>query len=184
MPLTTTVPIVLDASAALVLFASGHIREIVRALPMPAFVVQETISEVRFLRTDDVSGRVSKKEEIDWTSVLADGTIQVVQRTDPREFADFVRFAMDVDDGEAAAAASALHRGYPLAIDDLKARRVFAAEIDLIWSLDLIHHWYELTRQSAEVIGVILGQIRRKARYQPHLTHPLIHWWQAHYPNE
>jgi predicted nucleic acid-binding protein len=184
MPLTSSVPIVLDTSAALVLFATGHIREIAGALPMPVFAVQETISEARYLRVDDSSGRVSRNEEIDWSSVLADGTIHVLQRTDPQEFSDFVRFAMDVDDGEAAAAASALQRGYRLAIDDFKARRVFVTEIDLIWSLDLVHYWCALANHPADGIGVVLGRIRRKASYQPHRAHPLVHWWQAHYPNE
>src|SRR4051812_14228182 len=99
-------PIVLDASAALVLFASERIQDIVRAQPVSVFVVQETITEVRFLRGAKSSSPSTEKEEIDWSELLTSGLISILERTDAQEFAEFVRLAQSVDDGEAAAAAA------------------------------------------------------------------------------
>jgi predicted nucleic acid-binding protein len=178
------VPIVLDASATLVLFASGHLRDVVRSLPVPVFVVQETIDECRYLRSVEAAGRLSKTEEIRWPTVLSDSTLRVLERTHAQEFADFVRFAAAVDEGEAAAAAAALHRGYSLAIDDLKARRVFATELHLIWSLDLLRHWCDSAKIDAQEISAILGDIRRKATYLPHRAHPALSWWQQYFTPE
>jgi len=176
--------LVLDASAALVLFASGRMHEILRAQSASVWVVQETVDEVRFLRGSKTSKSPSEHEQIDWSSVLSPGLMGLLERTDPQEFARFVHLAQMVDEGEAAAAAAAMHRGYDLVVDDLKARRVFAGGVPLIWSLELVHHWCTSAGIPGDEVGAILANIRQKARYQPHVAHPLLNWWQRHYASE
>ena len=49
MTLSSTSPIVLDASVSLVLFATGQIRAVIQALPVPWLTLfRETIAECRF----------------------------------------------------------------------------------------------------------------------------------------
>jgi hypothetical protein len=95
-----------------------------------------------------------------------------------------VHLAQLVDEGEAAAAAAAIHRGYDLVVDDLKARRVFAGSVPLIWSLDIIHQWCASASIPGDEVGAILASIRLRARYLPHASHPLLNWWQRYYPSE
>jgi predicted nucleic acid-binding protein len=154
---------VLDASAAIVLWATGRIREVVDALPAPVFVVRETVDEVRYLRNPAISAKSGSKEPVDWQPLLSDGLIGMLERTHPQEFAEFVRLAQLVDEGEAAAAAAALHRGFDLVIDDLKARRVLAGSVRLIWSLDILHQWCHGAKVPPGEIRTMLTNIRQRA---------------------
>jgi predicted nucleic acid-binding protein len=176
--------VVLDASAAIVLFASGQIAKIIRIWPAPVFVVRETMDEVQYLRNPATVAKSGDREPVDWQPLLTDGLVRVLERTHPQEFAEFVRLAQLVDEGEAAAAAAALHRGYDLVVDDRKARRVFADDLRLIWSLDLLHHLCSVGGVPATEISEMLLSIRRKATYLPHKTHPRFDWWCKFFPLE
>ncbi len=59
----------LDASAAIVLFASGHCREIVEAWPGSGYVVQEVVAEAGFLRDPDLT-RPDQRVPIDWAPII------------------------------------------------------------------------------------------------------------------
>lgn len=178
--MATQPPLVLDASAAIVLFASGHIRDIVRSLPSSVFVVQETIEEVRYLRNPSMSEKPAGREPVDWQSVLDDGLTSVLQRTAAEEFAAFVRLAQLVDEGEAAAAAAAMHRGYDLVIDDPKARRVLQGTTNLLWSLDILHQWCHAAKLASVEISAILADVRQ-GNVPPPRAHPQPNWWQQHF---
>ncbi len=174
------IPVVLDASAAIVLFASGHCREIADAWPGSVHVLPEVVAEVEFLRNPFATTRSELRDPIDWTPVLTSGVIDVLTRTDPAAIVDFLRFALVIDDGEAAAGAAALHRRFTLVLDDRKARRVLAPEMPLRWSLDLVHHWCTATNRPGPDVATVLQAIRQRARYQPHESHPLMAWWERH----
>ena len=151
------------------------------SLPVSVFVVRETIREVRYLRNPPTSGKSGGKEPVNWQPLQAQRHIGVLERTHPQEFAEFVRLAQLVDEGEAAAAAAAIHHGYDLVIDDRKARRIIGSSAGLIWSLDLVHDWCQETHIGSDEIGVILANIRRRATYYPHRLHPRLQWWEDHF---
>lgn len=174
---TTETPVVLDASAAIVLFATERCLEIVDAWPGAVFVAPEVVAEAAYLRHPTATDPSDARVPIDWAPILATNAITILTRTDPAEFATFVRLALLVDDGEAAAGAAAIQRGLMLVLDDRKARRMLTPEIPVLWSLDLVLHWCRTRLLPAPDVATVLERIRRRARYQPHDGHPHWAWW-------
>ena len=72
--------------------------------------------------------------------------IRVMRLESEEEERTFVDLAALMDDGEAVTGAIALHRGYAVATDDRKARRILAERprsITLVSTLDLLKLWDE-----------------------------------------
>lgn len=173
----------LDASAAIVLFASGHIKDILAAWPDKVGIVEQTLAEVLFLRDRLVPDRQSAAERISFDPLLKSGLISVLSLQSPAEYSSFLRFARSLDDGEAAAAAMAFEHGFDLVIDDRKAHTVLRDQITMRWSLEMVWHWSRVNSAQEEATTATLINIRRRASYLPHRTHPLRAWWDAHVPD-
>jgi predicted nucleic acid-binding protein len=87
-----------------------------------------------------------------------------------------VRFAADVDDGEAEALAVAKERALPLLSDDLGAARVASRyAIPLKTTLDLIYVW--ANGAPAPDVSRALRSLRARANYAPPRSHPLRAWY-------
>jgi len=173
--------LVLDASVAINLFASGQAPEVLGAWPTPVFVERRTRSEVRSLRDREAPLPREATTAIAWDDVEASGLVTTV---DLRE-ADLdllVRFSFDMDSGEAAAGAFAVANQLELAIDDRKARRVLERHITCRWSLELVRNWARSSGASDHEVGTALKAVRRYASWKPHANHPLIDWWLAYVP--
>ena len=83
-----------------------------------------------------------------------------------------------MDDGEAVTGAIALNRGYSVAIDDRKARRVLgekAPGMRLVSTLELMRRWAESV--TIEEVGRALRAMQHRARYIPGQQDPLYAWW-------
>src|SRR5947209_14313438 len=93
---------------------------------------------------------------------------------------DFVRFALELDDGEASVCALAIaHRGY-LATDDRKALRVFRREVPqalLVQTPELLYEWARLSKAADAEIRRVLIAVRRQARFYPRRDAPRSDWW-------
>lgn len=173
---------ILDASAAIVLFASGDIESILAAWPRRIGMVEETLAEVLFLRDRGAADRKGTVERISFDSLVESGTVSVFKLQSIAEYASFVRFARMLDDGEAAAAAVAIERGFELVIDERKAHSVLRGQATMCWSLELVWHWLHTTSAQEDKTRATLRNIRQKASYLPHRTHPLRDWWNTHVP--
>lgn len=92
----------------------------------------------------------------------------------------FIQFAAALFDGEAEASALAVARGYTLATDDRKARRVVTrrqSAVRLTGTLELLRDW-QLTAQALDAEAAdALRRIAERASYQPRRTDPLYDWW-------
>jgi len=87
-----------------------------------------------------------------------------------------VRFAADVDDGEAESLAIAHERGIPLLSDDVRAGRIATQlGIRLQTTLELLHNW-SAGRTALELREAACG-LRDRASYAAPRTHPLRDWF-------
>ena len=76
--------------------------------------------------------------------------------------------------------AIAINRNWAIVIDEKKARNLFnreAPNIQLIYTLELVNHWVDISDPSPEIVSAALRNIRDRAIYQPGQNHPLYTWW-------
>ena len=117
---------------------------------------------------------------MDLSSLVDDGQLLVVRLDSAGKEASFVELAATLDDGEAMTGVIALNRGYSVAIDDRKARRVLgekALEMRLVSTLELVQHWS--TAVTSEEVALVLQAMQHGAHYIPGQRDPLFDWWRA-----
>jgi predicted nucleic acid-binding protein len=110
--------------------------------------------------------------------LLRSGILQLTEREGHEEAELFVEFASSVDDGEAMSLAICVSRGYALATDDRKARRVAAdASVPLTATSEIISHWASQGSPSDEDVRRVLSDIEARGRFSPWAGYPLRDWW-------
>ena len=100
---------------------------------------------------------------------------------DEAELETFLAFASQVDNGEAATCALAIHRGLPLATDDRKARRLLlqqAPPLQLYSTLDLLKLWAERGRIDSATLAQTLVAVRDRGSFLPPRGDALRTWWE------
>ncbi|MFN0096171.1 MAG: hypothetical protein ACKVVT_15525 [Dehalococcoidia bacterium] len=94
------------------------------------------------------------------------------------EIVSMVRFARELDDGEAECGAVAQHRGILLATDDRKARRILGeAGVPLTDTPELLKLWATVSGIDGAMVSEVLVAVQRGARFRPRPEHPLYEWW-------
>ncbi len=138
--------ILLDASCLLNLYATRRLRDNALALPYRLEVAEYVRErEALYVWRRGSNGNEDTRVPVDLAPLVDEGAIQVVRPERPEEVT-FVDFAAVVDDGEAVTMALALHRGYSVANDDPKARRILAERapsVPLFSTLELLKAWAE-----------------------------------------
>lgn len=171
----------LDASCLLNLYATGRLRDIALALPYRLGVAEYVRErEALYVWRRGSTGNEDKRVPVDLASLVDEGAIQVVRPERPEEEATFVDFAAVVDDGEAFTIALALHRGYSVATDDRKARRILAERaqsVPLFSTLELLKAWAERASVSNDELRHAMLAIQSDASYIPSTRDPLYEWW-------
>lgn len=169
---------IVDACCLINLFASGKERSIFRAcaeLWVPTQVQNEAL-RIRRIDEDDPEKLVS--QDIDVGAAIAKGYIHSCSFEGQDEWNAFVGFAMQLDDGEASCLAIALSRGWTVATDDRKARRIaYENGISLISTPELIQRWVDATAASEATVAEVLKRIEHFAKFQPRRSDPLYGWW-------
>ena len=171
--------LLLDASCLLNLYATGRIMEIAASLPWQLAVVDYVLEqEALYVRTIGASVEQEETVPVDLSHLVEEGLLLVMRLEAPGEEASLVELAAVVDDGEAVTGAIALNRGYSVAIDDRKARRVLgekAPGMRLVYTLELMVRWAESV--TIEEVGRALRAMQHRARYIPGQQDPLYAWW-------
>jgi predicted nucleic acid-binding protein len=136
-----TASIVLDASTAINLNATGYAAAILRALPNRAVITDIALNE---LREDQRTGRRDGEAIAD---LVKSSLIAVAPLAEPqeRDFESLVvgRGIDTLDDGEAATIAYAAEAGAIAVIDERKANRICAArypQVHVGCTIDLLAH--------------------------------------------
>lgn len=173
--------IILDASCIISLYASSQIKAILESIrqsvAVAAFVLNKEALWVYGGPDEDVK---QAKEKIELQPFVEAGLIQIVTLDSAVEIETYVNLAIEIDDGEAVTGAIAIQRSWAVGVDDKKARSLFqreAAQIQLIYTLELVKYWADTLNPTTEEISQVLERIQKRAVYEPGSKHPLYSWW-------
>ena len=88
---------------------------------------------------------------------------------------------LDLDDGEAKSLALAFSRGFSMATDDRKARRIFLDEIGdttrLLSTAQILRMWSKKAGLTSGGLKKLLLDVSRRGRFSPHSGDPDFSWW-------
>jgi len=169
---------IIDACCLINLCACGEEADVFRACG-EFYVPDQVLGEaLRIRRVDDDDPTRLVLQEIDLGDAIAAGHIQKCQLEGQDELDAFVRFAMELDDGEASCLATARSREWTVATDDRKARRIASENgIALISTPELIQKWVNAASPDEATAVELLRRIERFARFRPRRSDPLYGWW-------
>jgi predicted nucleic acid-binding protein len=169
---------IIDACCLINLYATGtedSILQVHGGFWIPAQVKNEAL---RIRRFDEEDPTRLVPQDIDLGDAISAGLIQTCQLEGQDELDAFVRFAMELDDGEASCLAIAMSRGWTVATDDRKARRIASENgIALISTSELIQRWVDATSRSQATVAEVLKNIELFAKFRPRRSDPLHGWW-------
>ena len=171
--------LLLDASCLLNLYATSRLLEVAQALPWQLAVVDYVMEqEALYVRTVELYEGEVETVQVDLSPLIEGGLLVVVRLETAGEEAHFVELAANLDDGEAMTGVIARNRGYAVAIDDRKARRVlgeWAPGVRLVSTLELMQQWGASV--PIEDVSRALRSMRHGARYFPGPRDPQYEWW-------
>jgi len=170
--------IILDACCILNFCASGQFLAILKSLP--AEIVVTTVVQERELTTLQKLQEQENDAVLEFETAITQGLLKVVDFASEEEEESFVNYAADLDDGEAATFAIAVHRKWAVATDDDKGIKFMQnnfSHLQILSTPEIIKYWSEQERIDFSVLSKVLNTIRIKGRYIPPKNHPLRNWW-------
>jgi hypothetical protein len=175
---TSPRPQILDACVLINLLASGETEGILRAAARDSLICTVVADESIYLRPDDPK---TPLEPIDLTSLINSGLLTVCHLEGDDEAELYVDYSGALDDGEAMSLAISLSRGFVLATDERKARRLFLEAVGdqtlLVSTSELVRQWAEKEGIAAERLKAVLLEIEKRARYRPPVADDNHDWW-------
>lgn len=165
--------LLLDACVLINLCATELVKEIALANGVIFGVVSEVASESLYVDIPTNHG-------LDRMPISVNSLELAVLELDAAELETFVAFATELDDGEAATLAAALHRYLLAATDDRRALRFVrdrALEVQIVGTLDLIYRWAAHFNAERDEVARILKRVRDGAHFQPNPDDPRANWW-------
>jgi hypothetical protein len=171
----------LDACCLINFFATGHVEDILRDLPL-RFAVSELIAdrEVLTLRPGTVSSGSPEREAVSVRALETAARLEIVELESDEELTEFTRFAAELDDGEASVCALAVVHGGAVATDDRKALRVLGRTqppVPTLQTSELLFDWARQAQLSADEVRKVLQAVRDRARFHPRRSAPHFLWW-------
>lgn len=175
--------LLLDACCLRNLYATHRLRAIALASRCQFGVVEHVItSEALFIWVPIENGNREEAEPLPLQPLMGEGLIDIFRLENLQETTAFTDFSVRMDNGEAETGAIALHRGYAIATDDRKARRVLQAmapAVPLLSTLALVQEWAQSTAVSVSQIQEVLRAMETGVSYFPGRRDPLFAWWQS-----
>lgn len=173
--------ILLDACCLINLFATERIEEILTSLPY-RFATSRLVATKEVLsitRPTEAEGPL-EREIIEPRRLEDLENLSLLDLTTQEEMADFVRFAADLDDGEASICALAISYKGRVATDDGKALRLLrrtAPEVVTVQTPTLLYEWAHFCKIPEVTLGDVLRSVRDRARFYPPRNAPHFEWW-------
>jgi predicted nucleic acid-binding protein len=170
--------LVLDTSVVLNLLATGVSESVLASLGCTPYVCSAVADQTLYIRAAE-EGQPREPVSVDpWLRS------EVARRIAPESEAEqafYVRFAADLDDGEAMSLAICHSRSYSLATDDRKARRMAAAlkprPVRLVSTGQTLRNWAGAVVAPDPEVKRVLNAIERRARFIPPGDDPSYEWW-------
>jgi len=143
------------------------------------FVSEHVQQEALWIRcVDHESPQHLVPQQVDLGEAIDAGHITVCKLESQQEIDWFVHFAQQLDDGESSVLALAKSRGWIVATDDKKARRIAVEQgIKIIGTSEMIQMWAASQDMSDKQTGDVLRRIQRFGRFRPRRSDPLYEWW-------
>jgi len=183
----------LDACCLINLFGSGRAEVILRALPY-RFAVARYVAEKEVLEigsdeaepgaASEARGRIALSPVLD--GLIDQGVLPSIEVTTQEEQRELIRFAVDLDDGEARTCALALTRHALVATDDKKAIRVLRAAVGqeagsdddpCLRTSELLFEWAEREEVPEADLVQVVRSIARNATILPPRSDPHFDRW-------
>lgn len=173
--------VLLDACCLLNLFATGHVEQILETsrhrFAVARYVAQEEILEIDSPQGE--RGRTPLRPRID--ELIGKRHLELLEVASPREQRELVRFALELDDGEAHTLALAVTREARVATDDKKAIRIYceASPVGCLRTSDLLFEWAEAQEIPEPELQRIVRAVAFRASFFPPKTDPHFSRWMA-----
>lgn len=169
-------PVLVDTCTLINLEATGEPELLLAALSDSCMLCDVVSRESIFLRAEQQD---LPAQRIDLDPLFQAGILHPCQAETPEEEALYVALAAELDDGEALSLAISSVRGYGLATDDRKARRL-AGELGSVPLFSTAEILRSMNSWSDEKMRETIRRIEFRARFMPHPTMPLSDWWRTH----
>lgn len=181
--------VLLDACCLINLLATGRAEDILRALPhrwaVARYVVEEEVLEIA---EDEKQSSEPGRGRVPLRPLLAElvekGLLEELDVDSPEEEAEMVRFAADLDDGEAHTCALATVRSGRVATDDKKAIRILRSawaahgnESEPVLRSEIIFAWADTQGIGNSDLAQIVRAIARRASFFPPRSDPYFERW-------
>jgi hypothetical protein len=169
---------ILDACVLINILASGRAQEILTGCGY-RFAISAVVSkESIYLRAIDPN---APAEAVELDPLVDSKCLAVHELSGGREQTLYVDYAADLDDGEAMTVALALSRGWIMATDDRKARRIFLQDTGdagrLLSTVQILKNWSLAARLSTQELKNLLLQVSVRGRFSPRSDDPDFDWW-------
>ena len=172
--------LIFDASTLINLDATGRIREIALALPHALYVSRYVAEhETLYVRVREPGGGMSS-QQIELAPLIADEILRLAEVRGAAEASTLIDLATELDDGEAHTAAIAINRGFMVATDDRKARRLLTEEwpsVRILSTTQILKIWSESARVTSQELRDTFTAINVGAKFVPGPHDPLFDWW-------
>ncbi len=176
-----TKSLILDACVVINLYSTGRMEEIIAAQSAP-------VCTTKRIRRDEalVVGHSKESEDettlelVDLESMIAAGSLTILEVRGELENDSLILFARDLDDGEAECGAIAVNREMVVVTDDKKAIRIFTnhqPRVRLMRTSQILFNWAARREPGDAVVRDTLQAIRHRARFEPPVADPLHDWW-------
>ncbi|HMV86852.1 MAG TPA: PIN domain-containing protein [Blastocatellia bacterium] len=170
---------ILDSCVLINLLASEEIEEILRSSGKECRICVVVEKESFYLRPDDPQEELF--DSIKLEPLIKSGILSLCDIESSQEATLYVDYASRLGDGEAMSLAIAESRGYVLATDDRKARRIFIESGNdpdsLISTSDLVRTWVDSQSVSPAKLKSVLMNIQHKAHFFPSRKDSNFAWW-------
>lgn len=170
---------ILDCCSLVNLYAGwGGLSEL-KTLDYSWFVSEAVLAEAQHVGEYSPEGEIIRVQ-LDLSAVLDAKVIAPVKPESDQEIADYVSFAMELDDGEAQSLAVAKHRGFVLLTDDKKAIRMARLpdiNVQVLTTPQIIRKWSEREVENAARAPSVIKRIHVLARFSPARALSESEWW-------
>jgi hypothetical protein len=169
---------ILDACVLINLLATGRAQDIMSESGYQFGICSVVKNESIYLRATDSS---APPEQVKLDPYVESSRLTVYELSGDAEKELYVDYAAELDDGEAMSLALVCSRGFSMASDDRKARRLFMEEIPdlkrLLSTSQILKDWSEKIGLDPTELRQVLIEVSRRGRFFPNSGDAHFAWW-------
>jgi hypothetical protein len=169
---------ILDACVLINILASGRAQEILTGSEYRFGICTVVSKESIYLRAADPN---APPDTVELEPFVNSKCLTVYGLSGDKEQTLYIDYAADLDDGEAMTLALAFSRGFTVATDDRKARRIFLEDTGdvtrLLSTPQILRKWFREADLTAGELKKMLLEVSRRGRFSPHSGDPEFTWW-------